>query len=1356
MQSMMNFLSTDSNPPPTLFPACRVALLALVLSLVWQPVHPVTGSREPVFELISPESGFVFNAITTIATDRSGFVWFGTNEGLYFYNNKEYRRYYFEPDNPCSPPSNRINKLYCDSGGKIWVCTDDGACYFERDLNSFTRVELKLPIQDITAIAECEPGIFLLCINGSLYVYNPQDASLFEVVLKDADIHAKVSCIEKCPTGEIFIGCTDGRVFRQQSSPFDFHKICTGINETIKCLCLARGGEAGGQGGERLLVGYDRSGVDVFSMEGELLQRYSAAVENSLPNDRIRKIVQRRSGEVWIATYDGILVVAPNGQTRTIKSSRYNRLPRNSIYELHLCGNDAMWVGTWAGGLAYYHDLNYRFHQIDDTYTYTEVQHGVISSFAEHSRDEVLVGSEETGLNLFNLRTGTYSLHKPPFHQRIKAMSWDPQGLLWIGTVGFGLYNYDERSGKVTHVGIDIIDRNSHAPITSITFDGDDIWLGTHELGLVRHNRKTGQTRLFPPGDTDKDLKSNMIWGVMDTPKQKLIVCTENGLSIFDKKTEAFHTIFHTPGLKGANHFYFICEEQRGEYYVGTRDNGIYIYNLNTDTLTPFPLNDQLKHTDVYSILNGGDSIFWFSTNWGIYLYDKKANTLKHFSPSDGLRGNQYHPMAGLIASSGNVLFGNTTGFSYIDPGSVAVNGEQSRAYPFEILVNNQPLEQLKKVVCNTKYIPEISLIKLPYNLNTISLEFSANNFLKSANNRLRYKLTNYQKEWTEIPASRDITYTKIPPGKYELVVYSINNDGVAGDEATKIRIVVRQPLWLAWYAILLYLGIASLAAYLVYKELRFRAKAKQDLKLERYKNAMNEATAVEKMKFFMNVSHEFRTPLTLIASPLKMLEQSNLSAAEVKSHLATIHRNTDRLLRLVNQVLDFRMLEVGKKRMNPQMVDAVELCKLAYECFDYNIVENRIKFVFNAGAGRILATADPDMIEKIIYNLLSNAIKFSGDEPHIVLSVGASASAAIPGPEYYMTGVAFDSPALEISVSDNGPGIPEGQLPRIFDRFVFGEKDPNRGSGIGLHLCREYVEMHGGYILVKTRAGEGTEFIVRIPLEGPLPEESPTSSVEPYRGAADPAPDSPGGGVNPQTILIVEDHDEIRRYLKTLLGRHYHCVTAKNGLQGLEMARSVNPDLIISDIRMPGMSGLELVEKLRSDGRTALTPIIVITALTDDITELRSISAGVDAFLHKPINETILMAHIQRLLAHRGQPEMLPERADHKLFFMDKVDHLIETNLQNATFDVASLTKALGVNRSSLYRRITAETGMSMSEYIRDYRLKMAAGLMKKGVYNIDELAICVGFNSTSYFCRAFKTKYGMTPKEYRKTNLE
>jgi signal transduction histidine kinase/DNA-binding response OmpR family regulator/streptogramin lyase len=1008
----------------------------------------------------------------------------------------------------------------------------------------------------------------------------------------------------------------------------------------------------------------------------------------------------------------------------------------------------------------------------------------------------------------------------------------DEKGNLWIGTDGGGLNYLDRKTNTYTHYIHDPKDPKSLSSNSVISLELDsygDLWIGTWEGGLNRFDKKTGYFRhYYHDQDNPKSLGSNYVFSIFeDTSKKLWVGAFYEGLDLYDRESDSFihyKRDASNPGAIGHNRVFTMFEDSKKNIWIGSEGGGLihmqrdkneepvftsYRYNpdepsslssnlinavyedsrhnlwigtwagLNrfdyqTRTFKAFRKEDGLADNVVYGIIEDDDGNLWVSTNQGISKFDPVNLKVENYNTADGLQAQEFIRGSFLKSKSGEFFFGGVNGFNSFYPNEVLSNPNIPPVYVTNFWIYN---DLMKPGVGNsplTSNITETEEIILPYTQNEFSFEFAALNYSQAFKNRYSYYLEGYDKTWHDAGTQRKASYAKVPPGSYTFRVKATNNDGVWNEKGTVLTIIVDPPWWKTWWAYVAY-GLTVVAVFLWYRQnLINRERLRNDLKLEHLE--LTKMQEMDKLKsyFFANISHEFRTPLTLILSPIRDMVAGTFKG-DVKKQYQLVIRNGERLLRLINQLLDLSKLGAGSMKLKASKLDIVGFVRPIVASFDSYAQRSQIKFSFEHPPEPVWVYFDPDKFEKIITNLLSNAFKFT-HEGEIKITVRVLAL-----PQYKVVSGQPLHGKVEIAVKDSGTGIPHEYLSSIFDHFYQVAYHSNaEGSGIGLSLTKELVELHKGTIHVESTEGNGSVFKVLLPQgrdhlkdteidesDGPIALINRTVAgfdhVLPV-GIPTLTPDgvSESQGQLPR-LLIVEDNTDMRTYIKQSLQENYQIIEASDGKEGLKKGMENIPDLIVSDVMMPGLDGITLCKNFKQNIYTSHIPIILLTAKADLESRIEGLETGADEYLSKPFNAYELQVRAKNLIRSR---EILRERftqskklvlepkeisitsLDEK--FLKNVLQVIEKNIGDSEFRVESLGKELEMDPMAVYRKLKALTGQTAVEFIRTIRLKRAAQLLKQQKLTVAEVTYNVGFNDLQYFRTCFKKQFGVSPSEY------
>jgi len=1321
------------------------------------------------FRRISPAGGFTYGAISSIGEDSNGFIWFGTNHGLYRYNSFEVKKFLYSPNDSTSISGNTIRSIFCDFSGTIWIGTTQGVCTYDIDNDQFVRRDFqdesgeKLG-NNIREIFQSEDENIYFLSPSMLARFNIK-TNHFERIVSNTSLQESFSCAAYNSNGKLFVGGSQGTVWFYELSDKQFIRFCHHRTESIQKIL---------PDDKNTWIGYNWAGLDLTDTKGNLIAHYGSNPEdeNKIHNNQIRNIYKDESGRIWISTYKGISII--NGkEIKNILPREASGLPYNSIFKIFRDSKNGIWIGTYSGGLAY--QSNYDNHFIHSRKDNSDnfINDEFVSSFAEKKDGTIIIGTEFGNLN--RLEREANKMIKIPYTtengkkiENIKSLLWDQDTeTLWIGTYLNGFWF--QRKGESTLRQLNKFD-NARLSVYAIEKSDSGLWIGTFGSGLFHYNTHSGHLKRYISDRNDSSsISGNRIRALCVARDKSLYIGADIGLSKLNPKTgqiQRFNYLKNSGFTISSDEVYTIHEDEKGFIWVGTSGGGLNKYDPRTEKFISYQIKDGLVGNDVYAIQEDKKGILWVSTENGISSLDPVTENKRNFFRQDELEGNQFNPGAAFMTSSGEILFGDTKGFTLFVPEQMKVNPIQPRVVLTSLAINNIPVDRHTKSTPLKRALQTEKILKLAYDQNSLTFNYVANNFLLPNKNRFKYRLVNYDKNWIDAGTQNFATFTKIPPGEYLFEVIACNNDNIWNENPTQLKIIISPPVWLAWYAYLFYGMVILTISYFIRKDIRERQKFKKELMLERLLHESEAQVQEMKLRFFTNVSHEFRTPLTLIASPAKLLLEKFKLEPIVREHLLTMQRNSIRLLRLINQLIDIRKIELGKSVFQPQKTELITLCRDVISCFEMEARDKNIHLSFRPETKKLNLFLDPEKVDKIFFNILSNAMKFTEENGTITVSVFSTHSAENTV-EDVVVGETINGNMVCVEFIDSGHGIDSKEINSIFERFAQGKNHQSSGTGIGLHMAYEYVRMHKGNIRVKSKIGEGSSFTISFPLTEDFDlvhdwaiitdSGNPAQSEKESNSWSEPHIEKE----KTVTILIIEDNYELRNYLKNLLNQGYRVVTASNGKQGLETALTILPDLVITDIMMPQMDGFEVCRQLKNDIQSSHIPVIILTALNESEKQIGGLMTGADAYITKPFDENILLAQIENLILTRVKLREVFSVSDTEwahgmeVLYSDKIliekaTSIVEQHLNDKAFVVDHLATHLGISTSSLYRKLKVLTNQSPTEFVRYIRLKKAIKLMNDGNSNVDEIGFAVGFNSHSYFTSSFKKQFGKTPSEY------
>jgi signal transduction histidine kinase/DNA-binding response OmpR family regulator/ligand-binding sensor domain-containing protein len=1039
-------------------------------------------------------------------------------------------------------------------------------------------------------------------------------------------------------------------------------------------------------------------------------------------------------GNCWISSLAGLWVIDQNLQNKRLISPLHlvdGRIFETEIATQYNDGRGGLWVGSVDRGVLYYHPDRFKFQNFGRSlFNLPNTKKLSIRCFAEKD-GYILVGTQN---GLFRKEKNLPTLEQfsaIPTNSICEKLFKDSKQRIWLCTQNNGLYCFDNNSIK--HY-------NNPACCLSIFETSDkQLYLCTNK-GIGIFNPQTGNYNkvAISSGHTIGNT-----YQLTDFKKDMLLGYSEEGLFLYDCRNKTISFPEKRSGLLQHNchHYHCLFTDSRGLIWLGTMD-GLNIYNPANNTTKSFSEKDGLINSSIRSITEDNLGRIWVSTSNGISRIDVRVKGELHqysfynYNRFDGVIETEFLPRSVLKTSNNSLLWGGLDGFNEINLDQINLP-EQPLSVPLltKLLLSGTEVRQNEYYDGNKilqQAISSTSEIQLKYFQNFLGFEFSALNYINPTQTYYRYKLEGAENSWNEIKSTDGVghaNYTNLSPGTYHLKVFATNNNHRWGKQCAEITVIIDPPFWKTNWAYTFYLLLIFGALYFSNSYYIRRNK----LKLEKQQKADLDQL---KYSFFTNISHELRTPLTLILTPLDSILRK-IEDEHLKKQLNGIYRNANELLRLVNQLLDFRKLEMKGETLELSYCNISDFLEVIAFSFKEMASNNGIEFISEYIDENIYAFVDKDKMQKIVNNLLSNAIKFTPAGGKIWLNAHKDPT----------------KPMFIIQVSDTGAGIPEVDLSQIFERFyqVKKQKVPNTGSGIGLHLVKEYVQLHNGTIEVESRINEGSSFSVVMPTDL-QPERDIQMEVE----------------IKSENkhlkLLVVEDNFEFRAFLQNELSEEYSVVIANNGKEGQEKAISYQPDLVITDVMMPEMSGTELCSQLKKDIRTSHIPVILLTAKTSDKAQIEGFEAGADAYISKPFNMNILLLRIQHLIEQQDQRKKLYKNAviinpgvitatnvDNELI-KNALQH-IEKNMDNASYSVEQLSKDLFMDRTGLYRKLSVIVGQTPSEFIRSVRLKKAAQLLENGL-SVSEVAGQVGFGTTSYFTKCFQDEFGIKPSQYKKTD--
>ena len=1349
--------------------------ILLLLSILFLLPFFTNAQNEPIISLtgVSPEGGVSITSVMCISEDHLGFIWFGTNNGLFKYNSNKIKRYSYSQSNIKTLSTNRINQIISNKEGDLLIVTENGICKYNPVFDDFTRLSIKTqqdkPIGDnIDKLIQTLDGNYWLLDQKGVAQLN---ANLDKAEYINIDNNkSRPRLLYMDDLENIWVVFQNGKVYFKTKNSLKFQFFTQSISGYPRSFYSDN---------DHIWIGYDKQGLMCFDVNGKLLNHYNKSTQ--FLSDRIRSIIKSNDGKLWIGTYDGIAIMDNLNLVKIINSKNQPNLQHQSIWSLFKDSNNIVWIGSWLGGLSYHSEFKNSVTHFTQSNKNISRSNNIITAFApDPDAIHIWIGTESGKLIKYNEHknetTEVEVFYESKKIENIKSIVFDTKKRIWVGTRDDGILYKEKGQKKFKKL---ITPFNNGLQITSMLPVEDGIWVSDYQQGVFYYSftKKTFKQYKHNPL-VEKSISDNHIRKIIEDSTGNLWFASEKGLNLLKKNSKDFIRFLHSdnnPNSLSADYIYSIFEDFEGNIWIGTNGGGLDKLSLKSLTFEHFSTKNNLPGNDIYTILEDVNSNLWLATDNGICKFLPKTNKVLTFGHIEGIFNNSFTPNAGLFSENGFMFFGGSNGFIYFRPDDILVrNTIKPKAIITNFYVGNEEIlpEQENKILKSN--INTSKTIKLNHNQNSFSFRLAANNYIDPDKNSFKYRLLNFDKNWVETDINGPARYTNVPSGNYTFEVLASNNDDIWNEIPTTLKITITYPFWKRWYSFLAYILITSILIMYVKKEARNRQKLKNQIQLEKIKNESEESLHQAKLQFFTNITHEFRTPLTLILGPVKRLLNNYEKNDSLFNQLTLVKNNSERLLRLTNQILDFRKIDSGKLKLNLTNRDIVVFTKSVFDYFTEHAKYRGFVYNFKSDIRSLKIDFDYKKLDKVIYNILSNAFKYcpDGSTVEIKIKYNSKTNIEFNNGNEFIIGKPTIKDFVEISISDTGVGISKENLSNIFERFYQMDSQEIQGSGIGLDLTKEYINIHNASLKVVSEENKGTVFCIILPCEQ-LDLDEDISGSETYHKSLhktdliefEDKVEKPETLHQDSLILIVEDNIELLNYLSNVLGDYFKISKAKNGVEALEQIHSLFPDIIVSDIMMPEMDGIELCETVKKDVRTSHIPIILLTALESVQNRISGLSSGADAYVSKPFDDKHLIIQIINLLESRKNlresfiniNEVWEEKVDQmdidkKLIL--KAAQIIELNISNTNFSVEILASELSLSRTTLHRKLKSLTNQSATEFIRYERLKHAVKLMKTGNYRMNEISFAVGFNSHNYFTTSFKKQYGMTPSEFLKRN--
>ncbi|WP_298531662.1 hybrid sensor histidine kinase/response regulator transcription factor [uncultured Algibacter sp.] len=1383
-------------------------IYCIIVSIV-STIHLWSQQLVENYKFVSIKEGISKVGVFTITQDDAGFIWLGTNgSGLYRFNGIDYDSYKHILNDSTSISSSLVYSSFLDHKKRLWFGTEEGLNLYDKEKNQFKRIPISNANNDrtnssIRSLAGDQKGnLYIGTYEHGFFRLNLNTFKIESIAIKGFSFtnSLNINTLAFDKNDKLYVGTDLGlgvlNLMGDTLIPAEFNasneELLTG--KAIQSLLFGEDND--------LWIGTVSDGLIHVSQTSNKPENNYIISQIGITDNMIFSIIQLSDNTIMCGTEnDGLFHIGSNERVlRNYKTNKSDNesLLSNSIWSLFLDKNERIWMGYYNKGVSFFDKLYDKFHHVESIKnTPNSLQIPSVTSITKDKADNLWICMDGGGIDIFDINTNEFTHINKLNNQTYKGLTSDyienifvdSNENIWVGSWDQGLFYL--KKGTRTFVNFNIENSNGQLQSNTIMSIAEDskgiIWLGTYYKGLHSFNPKTNEFKYYnSKAFTENNLSNTNVGKVLVDSEDDLWLGTVRGLFKVNRNPNngEITVVSHRSRMSqaynnhtSANHILSLHLSDDQTLWIGTRGAGLCQYDISKNAFTWYNNTNGLIEDNVCAIVESLDKSIWLAGNSGITKFNLKNSSFTNYTTHDGLLSNDYNINSAFRDDSGNLYFGNFQGVDYFNPDKIEINKNLPSLYLSGFKLANKDVVPGLKDSPIQKVISETDSISLNSSQSVFTIEYAGINYTRPEENEYAYYLEGYETDWNYVGKNRSATYTNLDPGDYVFKLKASNNDGIWNETPLNLKLTVLPPWWKTTLAIYSYIILILLGVFLLNKMTQSRLKEKQTIQNERIIRKQEKELNEKKFQFFTNISHEFRTPLTLILSPLKdILKDQNLNLPErVKEKHNVIYKNTDRLYRLINELLDFRKLELSKMNIRAKELNLMNFSNDILSHFKEEALNRNIQLSLDADIKDLTVWADESMLEKIIFNLLSNAIKITPDGGLINISTHYNDSPILLPLVHKTTPVK----TVEIDISDTGPGLDKDQLSKIFERFYQVEqmnKTYYGSTGIGLEVVQNFVQLHKGKIEVESVKGEGTTFKVIFPAgNSHLSEEEISMEKAQITSQKDQFERTNTSSSNKtktpenlektevagnQTLLIVEDNVELRNYLKTELKQIYKVIVANNGKEGLQMAQEHLPNIILTDVIMPEMNGLAFCQNIKKDLRTSHIPLLMLTAKARIDDRIESIQFGADAYMVKPFDMRLLKLRLAQLITSRqlifnkyfSVISDVPANVNTSSLdkeFIDKVLNYINENIGNPDLSVELLASQLHLSRSQFYRKIKALTNQTANEFLRNIRLQKAKQIIEYGNSNISEVCYLVGFSSPSYFTKCFKSSFGMLPTE-------
>ena len=1335
--------------------------LLIILFALWGCLSLFSMENVPqhyYFRNLDIEQGLPQNTINDILQDRQGFMWFGTKDGLSRYDGISFRNFRNNPQDVHSLGNNFVTSLYEDTEGNIWVGTDAGLYVYHPlkdrfESFSISSVENTKITRSVTMVTgDAKGNIWVAVESQGIFSYNLQSRELHNYTFEKFSISSNVECIAFDNSGTVWIGFYGDGLFYSKDhlksiSPFLSPEGKKVFDKDVVLKIIAGDYNC-------LYISSIKKGVQELNLTSGQL-RSLLLVDEFGESIFCRDLLSVSNEELWLGTETGIYILnIRTGKYSHQRSSLYDAysLSDNAIYSLYKDREGGIWIGSYFGGVDYFSYSPTPFEKYYPRGGENDGLHGKrIREFCQDQNGILWIGTEDGGLNRFDPHTKKFSFFKPSedFTNIHGLCLVDDK--LWVGTFSKGLKIIDTNTGRIVKTYLksntagSLIDNS----IFSIcrTASGD-IYLGTM-FGLLKYDKSTDGFRQI------QELQGCFVYDIREDSNGNIWLATyANGAFRYDINEKRWKNYLHEVDKEGgfpSNKVLSIFEDSRRRVWLTTQGGGFCRFVPEEDAFITYNQYNGFPYDVVYQIAEGKKGMLWLSTNSGLVCFDTDTEQRKVYTTNNGLLSDQFNYRSSFVSADGTIYFGCIEGFVAFNPDTFSENKNFPPLVITNFMLFNKEVYAGQQDSPLRENIVFSDSIVLNSNQNSFSIRLAALSYQAPRMNKLMYKLDDFDQKWQILSENPVITYSNLPYGNYVFRAKASNGDGYWNPEERILHICILPPIYLSVWAYIIYILTFVAVVVLVVMYFRKRNHRRHQLQLEKFEQEKEREIYHAKIDFFTNVAHEIRTPLTLINGPLENIILKKQLDAETREDLGIMKQNTERLLNLTNQLLDFRKAEGQGYRLNFLKCNITKILKETHLRFTSLAKQKGLDFTLHVPEEDFYAPVNQEAFTKIISNLLNNGVKYAYSYVHIYLELPDGKN------------------EFCIRTVNDGVVIPDDMKEEIFSAFVrFNEQQDGKvttGTGIGLALSRSLAELHGGTLVMEK--GETVNcFRLTLPvvqnmaftLDSERKDIVSTKMTTDEQVSEDEQSDKKE---KKYTILVVEDNPDMLSFVARQLSHDYAILTATNGVEALQVLDEHFVNLIVSDVMMPHMDGFELCKAVKSNLDYSHVPVILLTAKNNIQSKIEGLELGADAYIEKPFSVEYLKASISSLMNNREKLRqafakspfvaantMALTKADEG--FMKKLNEIISANLHDPDFNMDTMAELLHMSRSNFYRKMKGVLDLTPNDYLRLERLKLAAQLLKEGNERVNEICYKVGFNSPSYFSKCFQKQFGVLPKDF------